>query len=191
MTLDEKIAQVGSYWIFDLQTHGQMDWAKTGEKLRYGIGQITRLAGASNLDPANAAKTANRLQKFLLEGTRLGIPTIIHEECCSGALMLGGTIYPQMLGLASTFQPELAEAMAAAIRRQLMAIGARQGLAPVLDLGSRENPGAAGQLLRGYSTARRIRDQRREDDAGKGTGFCVPCIREVDQISRSRRLVPA
>jgi beta-glucosidase len=134
MTLDEKIAQVGSYWIFDLQTHGQMDWAKTAEKLKYGIGQISRLAGASTLNPVDAAKTANRLQKFLLEGTRLGIPAIIHEECCSGALVLGGTIYPQMLGLASTFQPELAEAMSAAIRRQLMAIGARQGLAPVLDV---------------------------------------------------------
>jgi len=48
--------------------------------------------------------------------------------------MLGGTMYPQMLGLASTFQPELAEAMASAIRKQLLAIGARQGLAPVLDV---------------------------------------------------------
>jgi beta-glucosidase len=134
MSLDEKIAQIGSYWMFDLQTHGDLDWAKTAEKLKRGIGQITRVAGASKLDPVNAARTSNRLQKFLVEETRLGIPAIIHEECCSGALMLGGTVYPQMLGLASTFQPELAEAMATAIRKQLLAIGARQGLAPVLDV---------------------------------------------------------
>ena len=49
-------------------------------------------------------------------------------------MILGGTIYPQMLGLASTFQPELAETMTKAIRKQLLAIGARQGLAPVLDI---------------------------------------------------------
>ncbi|MEJ2512623.1 MAG: glycoside hydrolase family 3 N-terminal domain-containing protein [Anaerolineales bacterium] len=134
MTLDEKLAQIGSYWIYDLQTGGVLDWDKAAYKLKFGIGQITRMAGASTLQPVQAAKTANDLQKFLLEGTRLGIPAIFHEECCSGAMVLGGTMYPQMLGLASTFQPELAEAMSTAIRMQLLAIGARQGLAPVLDI---------------------------------------------------------
>jgi beta-glucosidase len=134
MTLEEKLAQIGSLWMFDLQTDGALDWDKTADKLVHGIGQITRVAGASTLDPLNVAKTANALQKFLVEKTRLGIPAIIHEECCSGALMLGGTVYPQMLGLASSFQPELAEAMTTAIRAQLLAIGARQGLAPVLDV---------------------------------------------------------
>ncbi len=134
MTLDEKLAQIGSYWMFDLQTNGALDWAISAEKLKHGIGQITRLAGATTLDPVSAAETANSLQKFLVEKTRLGIPAIIHEECCSGAMLLGGTIYPQMLGLASTFQPDLAEAMTTAIRKQLLAIGARQGLAPVLDV---------------------------------------------------------
>ena len=134
MTLDEKLAQIGSYWIWDLQTDGALDWEKAAGKLKYGIGQISRIAGASTLDPVSAAKASNRLQKFLVKKTRLGIPAIIHEECCSGALMLGGTMYPQMLGLASTFQPELAEAMTTVIRKQLLAIGARQGLAPVLDV---------------------------------------------------------
>jgi beta-glucosidase len=134
MSLEEKLAQIGSYWMYDLQTEGVLDWEKTAHKLKHGIGQITRVAGASTLDPLNVAKTANRLQKFLVEKTHLGIPAIIHEECCSGALMLGGTVFPQMLGLASSFQPELAEAMTTAIRAQLLAIGARQGLAPVLDV---------------------------------------------------------
>jgi beta-glucosidase len=49
--------------------------------------------------------------------------------------MLGGTSFPQMIGLAATFEPDLAHAMATAIRKQLLAIGARQGLAPVLDIG--------------------------------------------------------
>src|SRR5512139_289518 len=134
MTLDEKLAQIGSYWMWDLQTNGQLDDAVLETKLKDGIGQITRVAGASTLDPIGAARAANHLQKFLMEGTRLGIPAIIHEECCAGAMMLGGTLFPQMLGVASTFQPELAEAMTAVIRKQLLAIGARQGLAPVLDI---------------------------------------------------------
>jgi beta-glucosidase len=134
MNLDEKLAQLGSYWMYDLQTKGQLDQEKINDKLRHGIGQITRIAGASTLDPVSAAKAANRLQKFILVSTRLAIPAIVHEECCSGAMILGGTMYPQMLGLASTFQPELAEHMTTAIRKQLRAIGAQQGLAPVLDI---------------------------------------------------------
>src|SRR5690349_18365526 len=88
MTLEEKLAQVGSYWIWDLQTDGALDREKAAEKLKYGIGQITRLAGGTTLDPLSAVKVSNRLQKFLVEKTRLGIPAIIHEECCSGAMIV-------------------------------------------------------------------------------------------------------
>ena len=134
LSLEEKLAQLGSYWMYDLQTNGELDQKKIGEKLKHGIGQITRIAGASTLDPVNAAKAANRLQKFLIENTQHAIPAIVHEECCSGAMILGGTMFPQMLGLASTFRPALAETMTSSIRRQLRAIGAQQGLAPVLDV---------------------------------------------------------
>lgn len=134
MTVDEKIAQIGSYWMYELQTKGELDSKKMAERLSNGIGQITRVAGSSTLDPVSAAKAGNRLQKYLVEETRLGIPAIFHEESCSGAMILGGTTYPQMIGLASSFQPELTEKIASAIRKQLLAIGARQALAPVLDV---------------------------------------------------------
>ena len=134
MTLDEKLAQIGSCWMYDLQTSSVLDRGKMTTILKNGIGQITRLAGVSTYGPLDAAKASNSLQKFLMENTRLGIPAIIHEECCSGGNMLGGTTFPQMLGLASTFNPLLAEKMTVTIREQMMAIGARQGLAPVLDV---------------------------------------------------------
>ncbi len=134
MTLDEKLAQLGSYWMYELQKDGLLDPPKIKQKLTHGIGQITRVAGASTLDPVAAARAGNQIQKFLSDNTRLGIPAILHEESCSGAMLLGGTAYPQIIGLASTFQPELAEKMAQAIRSQLLAIGARQSLAPVLDI---------------------------------------------------------
>lgn len=134
MTLDEKIAQIGSYWIYELQTDGSIDPTKLQSKLEYGIGQITRVAGATTQDPVRAAKSGNQLQEFLISKTRMGIPAIFHEESCSGAMILGGTAFPQMIGLASTFQPDLAEQMTKIIRKQLLAIGARQSLAPVLDV---------------------------------------------------------
>ena len=134
LTLEEKLAQIGSCWVHELLKDRSLDYDQLGEKLCFGIGQVTRLGGDSTLEPPAAARAANAIQKYLQEHTRLGIPAIIHEECCCGALTLGGTTYPQMLGLACTFQPELAEAMTTAIRKQLRAIGAHQGLAPVLDV---------------------------------------------------------
>lgn len=135
MTLEEKIRQLGGYWFYELQTKGQLDINKVKTKLGLGVGQITRIAGSGNLTPLEAAKAYNQIQKFLVEQTRLAIPAINHEECCSGLMALGSTVFPQMIGLASTFQPDLARQMAGQIRKQMLAIGARQGLAPVLDVG--------------------------------------------------------
>ena len=79
MTLDEKLAQLGSAWIYELA-----DPERASHLMRHGIGQITRIGGASNLKPAESAATANAIQRFLVEQTRLGIPAMVHEECCAG-----------------------------------------------------------------------------------------------------------
>lgn len=134
MTLDEKLAQLGSCWMYELQSKGRTDPAKISSRLKDGIGQVTRVGGASTLPPPEVARVGNLIQQHLVEHTRLGIPAILHEECCCGTMVHGGSVFPQMLGLAATFQPELAETMTVEIRKQLLAIGARQALAPVLDL---------------------------------------------------------
>ena len=103
MTVEEKMAQLGAYWVYELQTKGKLDHDKISQKLANGIGQITRNAGACNLMPLETARSANRLQKFLKEETRLGIPAFIHEECCVGLMSAGSSVFPQIIGLASTF----------------------------------------------------------------------------------------
>jgi beta-glucosidase len=134
MTVEEKIAQLQGVWIHELQTKGVIDDQKIASRLQHGIGQISRIGGASTYPPREAAKIYNHLQHFLKEKTRLGIPAIDHEECCVGAMFPGASIFPQIIGLASTFQPEYARQMTTVIRSQMLAIGARQGLAPVLDV---------------------------------------------------------
>ena len=46
----------------------------------------------------------------------------------------GATVFPQAIGVASTWEPELVEAMADVIRRQMRSVGAHHALAPVLDV---------------------------------------------------------
>lgn len=135
MTLDEKLAQLYSYWMRDfLEDCRTLSKEKMRRLLEQGIGQITRAGGSSLFDPVSVGRASNAIQHYLVSETRLGIPAIIHDECCSGYMTLGGTVYPQMIGLASTFRPELAEQMTAAIRTQMRAVGAHQGLGPVLDV---------------------------------------------------------
>ena len=66
MTLDEKLAQLGSAWVFQLLSEMQFDQAKAQDLMRHGLGQITRVAGASSLDPTGGAELANTIQKFLI-----------------------------------------------------------------------------------------------------------------------------
>ncbi len=134
MTLREKVAQLGSAWVFQLLTNMAFDPVKAADLMPAGIGQITRVAGASSLKPEDGARVANQIQRFLVEETRLGIPAIVHEECCSGYMARNATCFPQIIGVASTWEPELAEAMATVVRQQMRAAGAQQGLSPVIDI---------------------------------------------------------
>jgi beta-glucosidase len=134
MTLDEKLAQLGSVWIYELIEDSSFSLKKAKQLIKNGIGQITRLAGASGLKPKEAAKVANDIQDFLVNHTRLGIPAIIHEECLSGYMAREATIFPQIIGLASSWNPKLVEEVASEIKKQMRAVGVHQGLAPVLDV---------------------------------------------------------
>ncbi|NMB01897.1 MAG: beta-glucosidase [Firmicutes bacterium] len=133
MTLEEKVAQLGSFGPDKLMENGKLS-EKGKELLRNGIGQITRIAGASDLGPKEAGQIANEIQDYLLNHTRLGIPALFHEECLSGYMAKGGTTFPQSIGMAASFEPELLEETMAVTRSQMRAVGAHLGLSPVLDL---------------------------------------------------------
>ena len=135
MTLDEKLAQLGSLWSFELfSSETDLDPERVRARLAGGIGQVSRVAGATNLDAAGAADAGNAIQRFLVEETRLGIPAILHEEALHGLLARGATSFQQSIGAAAAFDPELVEAIATTIRRRMLAIGGRLALAPVLDI---------------------------------------------------------
>ncbi|MCB9115964.1 MAG: glycoside hydrolase family 3 C-terminal domain-containing protein [Caldilineaceae bacterium] len=134
MTLEEKVAQLGSLWIYEIVDEQGLNRAWAQARMGDGLGQVTRLAGGSSLGPVETARLANVIQKYLVEETRLGIPALIHDECCSGFLANGATNFPQIIGIASTWEPELVEAMTRIIRKQMRSVGVHHGLAPVLDI---------------------------------------------------------
>ena len=134
MTPEEKVAQLGSHWVFELADAGGELVPARAHRLEHGIGHVTRIAGASSFRPEEAAELANAIQRHLIDNTRLGIPAIVDEEICSGLMARDSTIFPQAIGLASTWEPTLVEALADTIRTQMRAGGMHQGLGPVLDV---------------------------------------------------------
>ncbi|MFX1521849.1 MAG: glycoside hydrolase family 3 protein, partial [Promethearchaeota archaeon] len=134
MTIEEKVAQLGSTYPYSIMQGNKLAPEKMKKVFKNGIGQISRLGGVTNLSPEMTAKLANGIQKFLKEETRLGIPVIIHEECLCGYMARNATIFPQIIGVASTWDPDLVELMTKKIKDQMRIVGAHQGLSPVLDI---------------------------------------------------------
>ncbi len=134
MTLREKVQQLTSHWVYELLDHGTFDDRKADTLLKDGIGQITRIGGASTKTGREYIDLANRIQRHLLTKSRLQIPAMVHEECCSGFMTRGATLFPQSIGCGATWNSDLILQMGDTIRRQMRAVGAHHALAPVLDV---------------------------------------------------------
>lgn len=115
MTPEEKFAQMHAYWLIldengnhrersDLSDEfaGVSEQAALSERLKLGVGQITRPLGTHIVDAKTGVRAANRLQRMMVEETRLGIPALFHEECLVGLLCKDATLFPSSLNYGST-----------------------------------------------------------------------------------------
>jgi beta-glucosidase len=160
MTLEEKVAQLGSRWIGGglPSAEAEAGQAPAGdgdanhtvapmqdvfaagralsleEASRHGLGHLTRVFGSAPVTAADGAAELVRQQRVVLDGSRLRVPALVHEECLTGFTTFGATVYPAAIAWGATFDPDLVERMAAAIGRDMAAVGVHQGLSPVLDV---------------------------------------------------------
>ena len=141
MTLEEKVAQLTCLWINRPQVKPQADFStdlgdfspqKAAQVMKYGIGQIARQREQKG--PREGAVFANAVQKWLIENTRLGIPTILHDEILHGHMALGGTSFPQPIALSTTWDPEFVFKIFTAAAQETRARGSHQVLGPNLDI---------------------------------------------------------
>ncbi|HEX7938034.1 MAG TPA: glycoside hydrolase family 3 N-terminal domain-containing protein, partial [Gemmatimonadaceae bacterium] len=80
------------------------------------------------------AAATNRMQRYLMDSTRLGIPMIPFEEAVHGLMRNGSTVYPSAIGLAASFDTALMARVAGAMAVEARARGIRQVLSPVVNL---------------------------------------------------------
>jgi beta-glucosidase len=88
----------------------------------------------SATDARGAAAKLNAIQKFFVEGTRLGIPIVPFEEALHGLVAPGATAFPQAIGLAATWDAGLMAEVAGAAAAETRSRGIRQVLSPVVNI---------------------------------------------------------
>ena len=158
MTLDEKLAQLTCIWfdkakIFD--RNGDFSPQRMRMQFPHGVGCIARPQDTIGLEadreredvndstvvrrrsartPGETVKLTNAIQQWMIEKTRLGIPTLFHEEGLHGFQGRYATSFPQAIALASTFDPELVERVYDITAREIRVRGVHHVLSPVVDV---------------------------------------------------------
>ncbi len=136
MTLEEKVRQLDLYSgardLFDKHsddTHAASDAIFLPDKAQALWGSLG-VGAVHDLYPT--ADQSNALQRWVIGHNRLGIPVLFIEEALHG--FNAGTVFPAPIGLAATWNRDLAERTGAAIASEARSTGVGMILAPVLDL---------------------------------------------------------
>lgn len=123
MTLEQKTRQLTCVMVTGLPKE---------EMFRDGIGEIILFAGSP---PAkDVAAMVRMAQDQIMAQTEFRIPALVHAEALSGPMVSGCGVFPTSISLGASFMPELAKEIGNRIREQMVNIGIRQALSPVLDL---------------------------------------------------------
>ena len=178
MPQEERIAQLKSMYMDELfDADGKLDTAKCKELIPYGIGHFSQFCMQQPRDPNELRDRAVAIQDWLMHHTPNGIPALLHEEVLSGINTLGSTIYPQQIGQAGSFNPELAELKTRQTSTQLRKMGGIFALSPMVDVCRtpsfnrlEESYGEDGYLSAVMGTA--FVNGLQQGDLKKGVGAC-------------------
>ena len=179
MTQEERIAQLRSCYMDDLfDEQGQLDTVKCKELIPNGIGHFSQYASQKPMDPNVLRDRVAAVQEWLMTHTPSGIPALFHEEVLSGINTRGATIYPQQIGQACSFNPELAEVKTRQTSTTMRKMGGVLSLSPMVDVCRtpsfnrlEESYGEDGYLsaMMGVAFVRGLQ----QGDLRKGVGACL------------------
>ena len=138
MTLREKIAQLdmkfGSQYCTEVHPQDNCSvtatsdyyWDKLREDFPDGLGYLH--------DNYSVPAVMNKLQKFFIENSRLGIPVIFTGEALHGIAGTRATVLPIPTAWAATFEPDYAYKAGRVIAKETRSLGIFEILAPNLDV---------------------------------------------------------
>ncbi|CAN5707769.1 glycoside hydrolase family 3 N-terminal domain-containing protein [soil metagenome] len=131
MTVEEKARQLTCLMSMLLLQEGRLVDDAATLMLSTGIGGMVC---PQTEDPSRITSGVNDIQRFLVERTRLGIPALFQVEALNGVVAPRHPVFPTPIALAATWSPELVGQMTDIVRRQMVRLGLRHALSPVLDI---------------------------------------------------------
>lgn len=135
MSQEERIAQLRSAYMDDLfDKNGRLDTAKCRELIPHGIGHFSQYASQELIDANTLRDRVAAVQDWLIHHTLHGIPALFHEEVLSGINTRDATIYPQQIGQACSFNPQLAERKTLQTSTAMRRMGGVLSLSPMVDV---------------------------------------------------------
>lgn len=139
MTLLEKARQIDQYFgisfVDKANPNNPTSMAADAEILWDKVKKEIGDAGVGCIHDLYAdAPVNNRLQKYAVEKTRLGIPILFSEEALHGLFTSGCTIFPQSITTAATWNTEMARRIGRGIAAETRCRGIHETFAPVIDL---------------------------------------------------------
>src|SRR5215510_10091690 len=128
MTLEEKVGQMTQLAIA-MVVNGN------DPNVKYGVGSILNVSDQA-LTVDKWHEIIGQIQEASTKKTRLGIPCIYGIDSIHGAsYVLGSQLFPQEIGMAATWNPELMKRSAEISAIETRAAGIPWTFSPVLDLG--------------------------------------------------------
>lgn len=178
MSQEERINQLRSGYMDDLfDEQGNLDTVKCKELIPFGIGHFSQYASQKPLDANILRDRVAAVQDWLIHHTPNGIPALFHEEVLSGVNTKDATIYPQQIGQACSFNPELAERKTLQTGIDMRKMGGVLSLSPMVDVCRNpsfnrleESYGEDGYLSAVMGTA--FVKGLQQGDLTKGVGAC-------------------
>lgn len=178
MSQEERIAQLRSGYMDELfDKDGKLDTVKCKQLIPYGIGHFSQFASQELVDANLLRERVAIVQDWLIHHTPNGIPALFHEEVLSGINTQDATVYPQQIGQACSFNPELAERKTFQTSTDLRKIGGVLSLSPMVDVCRvpsfnrlEESYGEDGYLSAVMGTA--FVKGLQQGDLKKGVGAC-------------------
>ena len=134
MTLEEKVAQLCGDLPASFIEDGEANMELLREKFPDGHGRFTQYSIVGLVNPEKIAKISNMVQRYFVEETRLGIPVALQTENLCGYPAAGGTLFPAMINMGCTWEPELAEKMTEIIGQESRSVGISSAMSPVIDV---------------------------------------------------------
>lgn len=133
MTIDEKIGQLMGLWNGGVEDFKPEIFDDPG-KMKEIFGN-----GCHSIHPApfkirETVELRNKIQKYLVEETRLGIPAMFVDEGQHGMMRPESTVFPQAIGLACSWDTKLFEEVYTVIAREMRTRGTHFVLSPVIDV---------------------------------------------------------